>query len=47
MVDPFERGSWLTAYLFLVGGLSQALLSRAHAALTTRREVPVALLWAQ
>jgi len=45
---PFDRGWWLTAYLFLVGGVSQLLLSRGQDALTTRRgEPPPALLWTQ
>ena len=48
MQAPFERGWWLTAYLFLVGGLAQLLLIRGQHALTTRpREPQASLLWAQ
>jgi hypothetical protein len=45
---PFERGWWLTAYLFLVGGLAQLLLVRGQDALTTGPHHPSAFLaWAQ
>jgi hypothetical protein len=44
----FERGWWLAAYLFLVGGLAQLLLTRGHEALTIgRRQPPASLVWAQ
>ena len=47
-VAPFERGWWLTAYLFLVGGLAQLLLIRGQDALTAGpREPPASLVWAQ
>ena len=46
--SPFERGWWLTAYLFLVGGLAQLLLVRGQEALTAVPHHPSALLvWAQ
>ena len=35
MQAPFERGWWLTAYLFLVGGLAQLLLIRGQDTLMT------------
>ena len=38
---PFERGWWLTAYLFLVGGLAQLLLIRGQDALTAAPSRPV------
>jgi len=45
---PFERGWWLTAYLFLVGGLAQLLLARGQDALTTAPHAPSAAhVWAQ
>jgi hypothetical protein len=45
---PFDRGWWLTAYLFLVGGLAQLLLIRGQDALTTgSRQPPASLVWAQ
>jgi len=48
VVAPFERGWWLTSYLFLVGGLAQLLLMRGQEALTTGpREPPASLAWAQ
>jgi hypothetical protein len=48
VVAPFERGWWLTAYLFLVGGLAQLLLVRGQEALTTGPHHPSAfLVWAQ
>jgi hypothetical protein len=48
VVAPFDRGWWLTAYLFLVGGLAQFLLIRGHDALTTGpRQPPAWLVWAQ
>ncbi|MEO8688806.1 MAG: hypothetical protein ABI611_11385 [Solirubrobacteraceae bacterium] len=48
VLAPFERGWWLTAYLFLVGGLAQLLLSWGQDALASGpREPPPALLWAQ
>jgi hypothetical protein len=48
LVAPFERGWWLTAYLFLVGGLAQLLLVRGQEALTTGPQHPSAVLvWAQ
>jgi hypothetical protein len=48
VVSPFERGWWLTAYLFLVGGLAQLLLVRGQEALTTGPHHPSAsLVWAQ
>jgi hypothetical protein len=48
VVSPFERGWWLTAYLFLVGSLAQLLLSEGqHALANGPREPPAALLWAQ
>ena len=47
-VAPFERGWWLTAYLFLVGGLAQLLLIRGQDVLTAGpREPPASLIWAQ
>jgi hypothetical protein len=47
-VEPFERGWWLAAYLFLVGGLAQLLLIRGQDALTAGpREPPWSLVWAQ
>lgn len=48
VVAPFERGWWLTAYLFLVGGLAQLLLVRGQDALATGPHAHAALLiWAQ
>jgi hypothetical protein len=48
VVSPFERGWWLTAYLFLVGGLAQLLLVRGQEALTTGPHHPSAfLVWVQ
>jgi hypothetical protein len=48
LVVPFERGWWLTAYLFLVGGLAQLLLIRGQEALTASPREPLAsLVWAQ
>jgi hypothetical protein len=48
VLAPFERGWWLTAYLFLVGGLAQLLLSHGQDALASGpREPPAGLLWAQ
>ena len=48
VLAPFERGRWLTAYLFLVGGLAQLLLSQGQDALASgTRQPPTALLWAQ
>src|SRR5215204_835283 len=48
VASPFERGWWLTAYLFLVGGLAQLLLVRGQEALTSSPHHPSALLvWAQ
>jgi hypothetical protein len=48
VIEPFERGWWLTAYLFLVGGLAQLLLIRGQDALTADpREPPASLVWAQ
>ena len=48
VLAPFERGWWLTAYLFLVGGLAQLLLIRGQDALTAgRREPPASLVWMQ
>jgi hypothetical protein len=48
VASPFERGWWLTAYLFLVGGLAQLLLVRGQEALTTGPHHPSAsLVWAQ
>jgi hypothetical protein len=48
LVTPFERGWWLTAYLFLVGGLAQLLLIRGQEALTANSpEPPAPLLWTQ
>ena len=48
LVVPFERGWWLTAYLFLVGGLAQLLLIRGQEALTASPPEPSAsLVWAQ
>ena len=47
-VAPFERGWWLTAYLFLVGGLAQLLLIRGQDVLTAGpREPPASLIWVQ
>ena len=47
-VAPFERGWWLTAYLFLVGGLAQLLLIRGQEVLTAGpREPPASLIWMQ
>jgi hypothetical protein len=40
VVAPFERGWWLTAYLFLVGGLAQLLLIRGQEALTASPPEP-------
>ena len=48
LLVPFERGWWLTAYLFLVGGLAQLLLARGQDALTAAPHVPSgAHVWAQ
>jgi hypothetical protein len=48
VLAPYERGWWLSAYLLLVGGLSQLLLSRGQNALANRRgEPPAVLLWTQ
>jgi hypothetical protein len=48
LMAPFERGWWLTAYLFLVGGLAQLLLIRGQEALTANApEPPAPLLWTQ
>jgi|SRR5829696_2017350 len=48
VLAPFERGWWLTAYLFLVGGLAQLLLIRGQDALTTGPREPAAShVWAQ
>jgi hypothetical protein len=48
LVAPFERGWWLTAYLFLVGGLAQLLLIRGQEALTASPpEPPAPLVWMQ
>jgi hypothetical protein len=48
LVAPFERGWWLTAYLFLVGGLAQLLLIRGQDTLTAgSRQPPASLAWAQ
>lgn len=33
VLDPFDHGAWLVAYLFLVGFLAQLLLGRGQAAL--------------
>ena len=48
LVLPFERGWWLTAYLFLVGGLAQLLLARGQDALTASPHAPSGVhVWAQ
>lgn len=48
VVEPFERGWWLTAYLFLVGGLAQLFLTRGQDAVTAGpREPPASLVWMQ
>jgi hypothetical protein len=48
VVSPFERGWWLTAYLFLVGGLAQLLLVRGQEALATGpHPQSAALVWVQ
>ncbi|MGI8749042.1 MAG: hypothetical protein ACR2J6_00550 [Thermoleophilaceae bacterium] len=49
-LTPFERGWWLTAYLFLVGSASQLLLGSGQFLLAARRhtaEPPPKLLWTQ
>jgi hypothetical protein len=43
---PFAHGSWLAAYLVLVGGVSQVLLGAGRLALRAPRPTPT-LLWAQ
>ena len=45
VASPFERGWWLAAYLFLVGGLAQLLLVRGQEALT--HHPSASLVWAQ
>jgi hypothetical protein len=47
VVAPFERGWWLTAYLFLVGGLAQLLLVRGQESLTGPHRPSAFLAWAQ
>ena len=48
LLMPFERGWWLAAYLFLVGGLAQLLLARGQDALTAAPHAPSgAHVWAQ
>jgi hypothetical protein len=48
LVAPFERGWWLAAYLFLVGGLAQLLLIRGQETLTASPPGPPApLVWTQ
>jgi len=54
IAEPFDHGTWLVAYLFLVGFLAQLLLGRGQAALLSSGGHPVprrgvrlaqALLW--
>jgi len=53
-LEPFDHGTWLVAYLFLVGFLAQLLLGRGQAALLSAGGLPAprrgvrlaqALLW--
>lgn len=54
VLEPFDHGTWLVAYLFLVGFLAQLLLGRGQAALLSAAGLPAprrgvrlaqALLW--
>ena len=41
IVEPFEHGAWLVAYLVLVGFLAQLLLGRGQTALLSTGDLPV------